>query len=246
MNLKTINKPINILSLTINEIDDLIEEITYKKYMDVVRDKLETSIQYNNRIQWIINGFPTYKKLSEITGSKDKYITDTASNVKWAAIKEDLQLLYNRKEELELKEKQKKANKVHLEVWEHNEDSIKFDLNYITNEKKRIMAEMEKTYSTEYKQKLKMELHGLSVWESELRKDFKIVQASHRTALGQTNNYKDTTPERIELEQSGELTLNQKIKPDETEEERLERYADYFKRINSKATSIPDSDSTGK
>ncbi|WP_407413795.1 hypothetical protein [Methanobrevibacter sp.] len=245
MNLKTIDKPINILLLSISEIDDLIEEITYKKYFDTVRKKLETNTQYNNRIQWINNGFPTYKELSEITGSTAKYITDTSSNVNWTPIKEDLQLLYNRKEELERKEKQKEANKLHLEVWEHMENSIKFDLNYITHEKKRIMTEIKETNDDEYKLQLEMKLQSLSAWESDLGKDLETAQKNHRTALGQTNNYKDTTPDKIELEQSGELNLNQTIKSDETEEERLERYANYFKRINSKATSIPSKNNSG-
>lgn len=234
--LKTINKPLDSNSITIEEIEELIEEITYKKYISRLKGKLETPTQYNNRIQWIINCFPTYKKLSEITGSSHQYILDTASYVGWSDIKHDLNLLSNIKEDLIKKEKQIKANKVHLEVWEHNENSIKVDLDFITNDKKRILTEYNNTKSKKKKQKLKKELIELSSWESDLRNDFRISQSSHRTALGQTNNYKDITPDKLEIEQKGELTLNNNIQM-ESEEEKLERYANYFKRIDKPTNS---------
>ena len=128
MYLESIDKTIDIMALSITDINDLIEEIIYKKYIDNEREDLETTGQYNNRIQWIINGFPTHEKLSKITGNRSSYIKKTASTVNWKNIRKDLELLYNRKEELEKKEKQKEANKLHLEVWEHMENSIKFDL----------------------------------------------------------------------------------------------------------------------
>ena len=56
------------------------------------------------------------------------------------------------------------------------------------------------------------------------------AQKNQRTALCLTNNYKDTTPDKLELEQKGELNLNQNVKI-ESEEEKLERYANYFKQI---------------
>lgn len=230
MYLESIDKTIDIMALSINDINDLIEEIIYKKYIDNEKRDLETTAQYNNRIQWIINGFPTHEKLSKITKNKITYINKTASNVKWKNIRKDLELLYNRKEELEKKEKQKEANKIHLEVWEHMENSIKFDLNYITKEKKQIMVEIEETNDDERKLQLELKLQSLSAWESDLGKDLETAQKNHRTALGQTNNYKDTTPDKLELEQKGELNLNQNVKI-ESEEEKLERYANYFKQI---------------
>ena len=48
----------------------------------------------------------------------------------------------------------------------------------------------------------------------------------------------------FDVDLTGNMDLN--VKDNETEEERLERYADYFKRINSKATSKDNSNSTRK
>ena len=43
----------------------------------------------------------------------------------------------------------------------------------------------------------------------------------------------------------GLIDVTASVVDEETEEEKLERYADYFKQINSKATSISDEDSAG-
>lgn len=244
MILKTIET--EALNLSYNEVCQLINDITYKDYWDKERNKPETPTQKNNRIQWILNGFPTYKKLSELDNtSSESYIGTTADNVDWTLIKQDLQTLYSLKEDLENEEKRKEINNKHLELWDIKIQGIELDLKLVNNEKVRITKKLQQNNldDTE-REKLMLKLNFLSSWEEDLGKDLERVQKSQRTALGLTNNYKDPSPDKMEMEQTGELTLNQNIKNNESEEERLERYADYFKRINNKATSKNSNNNT--
>lgn len=240
MILKTIES--DILNLSYNEVCQLINDITYKDYWDKERNKLETPTQKNNRIQWILNDFPTYKKLSEQKDtSSESYIENTAKTIGWTLIKQDLQTLYSLKEGLEKEEKRKQINNKHLELWDIKIQGIELDLKLVNNEKVRITKKLQQdNFDDTEREKLMLKLNFLSSWEEDLGKDLGRVQKNQRTALGLTNNYKDPSPDKMEIEQTGELTVNQNIVDDGlTEEERRQEYEAEFTRLLQEATTTP-------
>ena len=60
--------------------------------------------------------------------------------------------------------------------------------------------------------------------------ELKSLQPTERVNKHLPNIYKDDGVDKLEIEQKGEFNLNQNVKF-ENEEEKLERYANYFKQI---------------
>ena len=228
MNFKTIELDINNADLTV--INDAIQNIIFKSYWDTVRNDYETATQKNRRITWINHNFCSFKDLAKIDGTKESYLYKISSIIGWKDIKHDLLILYDKRDELELNKKRVKAVNTQIETWEQRIGSIRYDLNKLEIRKQEIYDLISITTNKNDLKILYEELEKIGSRESQLNKDMDTAQKNQRTALCLTNNYKDTTPDKLELDQKGELNLNQNVKI-ESEEEKLERYANYFKQI---------------
>ena len=183
----------------------------------------ETDYGYKIRQTWRELGFPNYPVVDEYLSLPTNTTNQYASKYDYKSIKAKYEELKN---QLYLEQQEKELQEMeddYSEIWKTNRNSLKVRINDLINKINKTDNEKEanKLWTEYYKV-----LHEL-----------KDLQSAERTNKHLPNAYKDNSVDKFEVEQKGEVTVNQNIKNSETEEERLERYADYFKRINSKATS---------
>ena len=225
-------RSINLNDISVNNIDSVINEVIYKKYYNKKSNKNENSTQYTHRINWILDDFPTYEMYAKNHKTNASYIGDIASWVGWQDIKEDIQTLRNYKEQLINENEKKQLIKDFKEIWNTTINDTKYQLQGITQEIQIIEKQIQDTDNAESKKALKVRLDEL--WEKHdniVINKFPKLQDKARTNLGLTNTYKDNTIDKLEVEQKGELTLNQNVKQAPTEE-LLKKYADYIERID--------------
>lgn len=231
MEFKTIN--VNLNDLTIKNIDSTINGVIYKKYYNKKSKKNENTTQYTHRINWILDDFPTYETYAKNHNTNASYIGDIASWVGWQDIKEDIKTLRNYKEQLINENEKKELINNFKEIWNTTINDTKYQLQSITQEIQKVEKQIQSTNNAESKKALQVRLDEL--WEKHdniVINKFPKLQDKARTNLGLTNTYKDTSVDKLEVKQEGELTLNQNIST-ETEEEKLERAKEYFKEIET-------------
>jgi len=222
---------LNIHDLNLKSVKDAINDIIYKKYWDKKREDYETSVQMNHRITWINNDFCTLRDLAEINNTTKSYLENISANVCWLDIKHDLLILYDKRDELEREEERINAVNTQIETWKQRIGSIRYDLNKLAIRKKEIYDLINNTNDEKKLKRLYKELENIGNRESQLNKDMDTAQKNQRTALCLTNNYKDTTPDKLELEQKGELNLNAKVTGDLTLAEEEAKADEYFKQL---------------
>ena len=186
---------------------------------------------YSVRQRWRELGFPSYASVDEDMGLPKNTTANYASKYGYKQIKETYQELQEQeKSEIEEKE-QKELVETFKEIWNTTINDTKYQLQSITQEIQKVENQIQNTDDVGIKKELHLKLDNL--WEKHnniVVNKFPKLQDKARTNLGLTNSYKDTSIDKLEVEQKGELTLNQNIS-NETEEEKLERYANYFKQI---------------
>lgn len=230
MGFKTIS--INLNDLTLDNIDSIINEVIYKKYYNKHSNKNETTTQYTHRIDWILDNFPSYTIYAKNHNTNPSYIGDIASWIGWQDIKEDIKTLRNYKEQLINENEKKQLINDFKEIWATTINDTKYQLQGITQEIQSIEKQIQNTNNAESKKALQIRLDEL--WEKHnniVINKFPKLQDKARTNLGLTNTFKDTTIDKLEIEQKGELTLNQNIKK-QPNEELMKKYADYIERID--------------
>jgi len=241
MEFKTIS--INLNDLTIKNIDSTINSVIYKKYYNKKSKKNENTTQYTHRIDWILDDFPTYETYAKNHNTNASYIGDIASWVGWQDIKEDIKTLRNYKEQLINENEKKELINDFKEIWNTTINDTKYQLQSITQEIQKVEKQIQSTDNAESKKALQVRLDDL--WEKHnniVINKFPKLQDKARTNLGLTNTYKDTTADKLEVEQKGEVTLNQNINDGLSKKEREQKYEAEFTRLLQEATTTPTED----
>ena len=103
------------------------------------------------------------------------------------------------------------------DIWKTARNSVKYRINDLT---KKI-------------QKCNDEKKLEKLWKKyfEALSELKSLQPTERVNKHLPNIYKDDCVDKLEIEQKGDFNFNQNVKF-ENEEEKLEKYANYFKRID--------------
>ena len=118
---------------------------------------------------------------------------------------------------LEQQEKEQKEMEAdYSDIWKTARNRVKYRINDLT---KKI-------------QKCNDEKELEKLWKKyfEALSELKSLQPTERVNKHLPNIYKDDGVDKLEIEQKGEFNFNQNVKF-ENEEEKLEKYANYFKQI---------------
>lgn len=194
---------------------------------------------YKVRQRWKELGFPSYTSIDDDMGLPKNTTANYASKYGYKKIKETFQELEQKeKSEIEEREQMELIN-TFKEIWNTTINDTKYQLQSVTQEIQKVEKQIQQATDPEIKKALTFKLNSL--WEQHdniVINKFPRLQDKARTNLGLTNNYKDNTADKLEVEQKGELVLNQNINM-EPEEERLEKYANYFKRLNPGTNNDP-------
>ncbi|WP_458454367.1 hypothetical protein [Methanobrevibacter sp.] len=240
MSFKTINIDLN--DITLENIDSIINTVIYKKYYNKKSNNKENTTQYTHRINWISDNFPTYEIYAKNHNTHKSYIGDIASFVGWQDIKEDIKTLRNYKEQLINENEKKQLINNFKEIWDTTINDTKYQLQSITQQIQKTEKQLKNTNNAESKKALELRLDEL--WEKHnniVINKFPKLQDKARTNLGLTNTYKDTSVDKLEVEQKGELTLNQNIN-NKTQEELDEEYENRFKHYMETITANNQTD----
>lgn len=214
----------------VNEKMNIADEYWCKHFPAKDSGRKETDYGYKIRQTWRELGFPNYPVVDEYLSLPTNTTNQYASKYDYNSIKAKYEELKN---QLYLEQQEKELQEMeedYSDIWKTARGSIKYRINDLTTKIKKATneKELEKLWDKYY----------------EALNELKSIQPTERINKHLPNAYKDNSVDKFEVEQKGQLTLNQNIKNSESEEERLERYADYFKRINSKATSKDSNNST--
>ena len=177
----------------------------------------ETDYGYNIRNTWKDLGFPNYPVVDEYLGLPKGTTNQYAHKYKYTDIKAKFEELQNQIDIEKQEQEQEEMEEDYSDIWKTARNSIKYRINDLTK----------KIQSTSNEKELE------KLWNKyfEALSELKSLQPTERINKHLPNAYKDTSTDKLEVEQKGELTLNQIIDT-ETEEEKLERYASYFERID--------------
>lgn len=195
---------------------NIANEYWCKHFPALDTGRKETDYGYKIRQTWKDLGFPKYPVVDEYLslpkGTTNQYAHKydyTSIKAKYEELKNQIHLEQQEKEQQEMEDD-------YSDIWKTARSSIKYRINDLTTKIKKATneKELEKLWDKYY----------------EALNELKSIQPTERTNKHLTNQYKDDSIDRLEVEQKGELTLNQNIS-NETEEEKLERYANYFKQL---------------
>ena len=177
----------------------------------------ETDYGYNIRNTWKNLQFPNYPVVDEYLGLPKGTTNQYAHKYKYTDIKAKFEELQNQIDIEKQEQEQEEMEEDYSDIWKTARNSIKYRINDLTK----------KIQSTSNEKELE------KLWNKyfEALSELKSLQPTERINKHLPNAYKDTSTDKLEVEQKGELTLNQIINT-ETEEEKLERYASYFEQID--------------
>ena len=176
----------------------------------------ETDYGYNIRNTWKELQFPNYPFVDEYLGLPKGTTNQYAFKYGYTDIKAKFEELQNQINIEQQEKEQKEMEKDYSDIWKTARNSIKYRINDLT---KKI-------------QKCNDEKKLEKLWKKyfEALSELKSLQPTERVNKHLPNIYKDDNVDKLEIEQKGEFNLNQNVKI-ESEEEKLERYANYFKQI---------------
>lgn len=177
----------------------------------------ETDYGYKIRNIWKELQFPNYPVVDEYLGLPKGTTNQYAHKYGYTDIKAKFEELQNQIDIEKQEQEQEEMEEDYSDIWKTARNSIKYRINDLTK----------KIQSTSNEKELE------KLWNKyfEALSELKSLQPTERINKHLPNAYKDTSTDKLEVEQKGELTLNQIINT-ETEEEKLERYASYFERID--------------
>lgn len=177
----------------------------------------ETDYGYKIRNTWKELQFPNYPVVDEYLSLPKGTTNQYAHKYGYTEIKAKFEELQNQIDIEKQEQEQEEMEEDYSDIWKTARNSIKYRINDLTK----------KIQSTSNEKELE------KLWNKyfEALSELKSLQPTERINKHLPNAYKDTSTDKLEVEQKGELTLNQII-DSETEEEKLERYASYFERID--------------
>ena len=176
----------------------------------------ETDYGYNIRNTWKELQFPNYPVVDEYLSLPEGTTNQYAFKYGYTDIKAKFEELQNQINIEQQEKEQQEMEEDYSDIWKTARNSIKYRINDLT---KKI-------------QKCKDEKELEKLWKKyfEALSELKSLQPSERVNKHLPNIYKDDGVDKLEIKQKGEFNLNQNVKF-ENEEEKLERYANYFKQI---------------
>ena len=176
----------------------------------------ETDYGYNIRNTWKELQFPNYPIVDEYLGLPKGTTNQYAFKYGYTDIKAKFEELQNQINIEQQEKEQQEMEEDYSDIWKTARNSIKYRINDLT---KKI-------------QKCNDEKKLEKLWKKyfEALSELKSLQPTERVNKHLPNKYKDSGVDKLEIKQKGEFNLNQNVKF-ENEEEKLERYANYFKQI---------------
>ena len=176
----------------------------------------ETDYGYNIRNTWKELQFPNYPVVDEYLSLPEGTTNQYAFKYGYTDIKAKFEELQNQIYIEQQEKEQKEMEEDYSDIWKTARNSIKYRINDLT---KKI-------------QKCNDEKKLEKLWDKyfEALSELKSLQPTERVNKHLPNIYKDDSVDKLKIEQKGEFNLNQNVKF-ENEEEKLERYANYFKQI---------------
>lgn len=176
----------------------------------------ETDYGYNIRNTWKELQFPNYPVVDEYLSLPEGTTNQYAFKYGYTDIKAKFEELQNQINIEQQEKEQQEMEEDYSDIWKTARNSIKYRINDLT---KKI-------------QKCKDEKKLEKLWKKyfEALSELKSLQPTERVNKHLPNIYKDDNVDKLEIKQKGEFNLNQNVKI-ESEEEKLERYANYFKQI---------------
>ena len=177
----------------------------------------ETDYGYNIRNTWKELQFPNYPFVDEYLGLPKGTTNQYAFKYGYTDIKAKFEELQNQINIEQQEKEQQEMEKDYSDIWKTARNSIKYRINDLT---KKI-------------QKCNDEKKLEKLWKKyfEALSELKSLQPTERVNKHLPNIYKDDCVDKLEIEQKGDFNFNQNVKF-ENEEEKLEKYANYFKRID--------------
>lgn len=176
----------------------------------------ETDYGYNIRNTWKELQFPNYPVVDEYLSLPEGTTNQYAFKYGYTDIKAKFEELQNQINIEQQEKEQQEMEEDYSDIWKTARNSIKYRINDLT---KKI-------------QKCNDEKKLEKLWDKyfEALSELKSLQPTERVNKHLPNIYKDDSVDKLKIEQKGEFNLNQNVKF-ENEEEKLERYANYFKQI---------------
>ena len=176
----------------------------------------ETDYGYNIRNTWKELQFPNYPVVDEYLSLPEGTTNQYAFKYGYTDIKAKFEELQNQINIEQQEKEQQEMEEDYSDIWKTVRNSIKCRINDLT---KKI-------------QKCNDEKKLEKLWKKyfEALSELKSLQPTERVNKHLPNIYKDDSVDKLKIEQKGEFNLNQNVKF-ENEEEKLERYANYFKQI---------------
>ena len=176
----------------------------------------ETDYGYNIRNTWKELQFPNYPVVDEYLSLPEGTTNQYAFKYGYTDIKAKFEELQNQINIEQQEKEQQEMEEDYSDIWKTARNSIKYRITDLT---KKI-------------QKCNDEKKLEKLWKKyfEALSELKSLQPTERVNKHLPNIYKDDSVDKLKIEQKGEFNLNQNVKF-ENEEEKLERYANYFKQI---------------
>ena len=195
---------------------NIANEYWNKHFPSLDTHRKETDYGYKIRNTWKDLGFPSYPTVDNYLNLPKGTTNTYAQKYGYTNIRQQFDELQNqiRLEQQEKEQKEMEAD--YSDIWKTARINVKYRINDLT---KKI-------------QKCKDEKELEKLWKKyfEALSELKSLQPTERVNKHLPNIYKDDGVDKLEIEQKGEFNLNQNVKF-ENEEEKLERYANYFKQI---------------
>ena len=195
---------------------NIANEYWNKHFPSLDTHRKETDYAYKIRNTWKDLGFPSYPTVDDYLNLPKGTTNTYAQKYGYTNIRQQFDELQNqiRLEQQEKEQKEMEAD--YSDIWKTARNRVKYRINDLT---KKI-------------QKCNDEKELEKLWKKyfEALSELKSLQPTERVNKHLPNIYKDDGVDKLEIEQKGEFNLNQNVKF-ENEEEKLERYANYFKQI---------------
>lgn len=183
----------------------------------------ETDYGYNIRNTWKELQFPNYPVVDEYLSLPKGTTNQYAFKYGYTDIKAKFEELQNQINIEEQEKEQQEMEEDYSDIWKTARNSIKYRINDLT---KKIKVTSNEEELEELWDKYFEALHEL-----------KSLQPTERINKHLPNSYKDDKIDRLEIEQKGELTLNQNINDGLSKEEREKAYEIEFKQLLQEATN---------
>jgi len=181
-----------------NIVDDYMLQ-KFPKLKGVDKGKLETNKPYQCRICWYTNNFPSFEKLSELTGTAKGTLHNYSSQYGWDDIKNHAIELQAKQDIIDLRNRQKKIESKHRrgndKLWRVNEEYLD-----------ELLDDLTKPYlSDSYRENIIEEIRNT-------RNELSKIQRDERTTEHLPNSYKDLTADvKMESENTTTVSLQENI-----------------------------------